>query len=108
MGEQMNKLVAAVAAAQPRTIVVLCNGAPVGMPWLTSVPAVLEMYLGGQASGGAMVDLIFGHTSPSGKLAETFPIAAEDNASHAHFRNHPSQVCALQPDDTPLPTPPSL
>ena len=39
-----------------------------------------------------MADLIFGAISPSGKLAETFPIACEDSASHPYFRNHPSQL----------------
>ena len=47
--EQMDALVAAVTAAQPRTAVVLCNGAPVEMPWVAGAKAVLEMYLGGQA-----------------------------------------------------------
>ena len=92
MPPQMDALVAAVAAAQPKTVVVLCNGSPVTMPWLNDTAAVLEMYLGGQASGAAMADLIFGRVTPCGKLAETFPLAAEDCASHAHFMNHPSQV----------------
>ena len=45
-----------------------------------------------QASGAAMADLIFGSASPCGKLAETFPLRAEDCASHPHFMNHPSQL----------------
>jgi beta-glucosidase len=81
MPRQMDALVAAVCAAQPRTVVVLCNGSPVTMPWIASCQALLEMYLTGEASGGAMSDLIFGVACPSGKLAETFPLAAEDCAS---------------------------
>ena len=46
-------LIEAVAAVQPNTVVVLHNGAPVEMPWLSKVKAVLEAYLGGQAVGGA-------------------------------------------------------
>ena len=45
---QVNELIFAVAAAQPRTVVALCNGAPVEMPWVGEVPAILELYLGGQ------------------------------------------------------------
>ena len=48
MPAQMDAVVAAVIAAQPRTAVVLCNGAPVEMPWVAGAKAVLEMYLGGQ------------------------------------------------------------
>ena len=92
MPAQMDKLVAAVLDAQPNTAVVLCNGSPVCMPWVGSARAVLEMYLGGQASGGAMADVVFGKCCPSGKLAETFPLAAEDSLSHPYFMNHPSQL----------------
>lgn len=48
MPPQMDALVKAVAQAQPHTVVVLCNGSPVEMPWVGDVPAILEMYLGGQ------------------------------------------------------------
>ena len=46
---QVDRLILAVAAAQPNVVVVLCNGAPVEMPWVDDVRSVLEMYLGGQA-----------------------------------------------------------
>ena len=88
----MDALIEAVLAAQPRTVVVLCNGAPVRMPWLQRSAAVLEMYLGGQAAGGAMADLLFGARCPSGKLAETFPFEAEDGASQPFWSNHPQQL----------------
>ena len=73
-----NALVHAVAAANPNVIVILQNGAPVLMPWINEVPAVIEAYLGGQAGGPAIVDVLFGRTNPSGKLAETFPAALQD------------------------------
>ncbi|WP_439901385.1 beta-glucosidase family protein [Microbacterium azadirachtae] len=62
-----------------RLVVVLSNGSPVTMdPWHDRVDAVLEAWLGGQAVGSAVADVLFGRTNPSGKLAETFPLALED------------------------------
>lgn len=59
-------------------IVVLSGGSPIEMPWRTSVSAILHTYLGGQASGGAIADVIVGRYNPSGKLAETYPKRYED------------------------------
>ncbi|GJM75888.1 hypothetical protein HMSSN036_81040 [Paenibacillus macerans] len=50
----------AVAEAQPNLVVVLSNGSPVEMPWIGKAKAVLEGYLGGQAAGGAVADILFG------------------------------------------------
>ncbi|WP_062514678.1 glycoside hydrolase family 3 C-terminal domain-containing protein [Halobacillus sp. KGW1] len=83
--ENHRALIERVAAVQPNVIVVLSNGAPVEMPWLDEVPAVLEGYLGGQAFGGAVADLLFGDKTPSGKLAETFPVRLVDNPSYLNF-----------------------
>jgi beta-glucosidase len=66
-------LVAAVAAANPRTIVVVESGGPILMPWLSQVSAVLEAWYPGQSGGPAIADLLFGVTNPSGKLPITFP-----------------------------------
>ncbi len=82
---EQNALIAAVAAAQPQTVVVLHNGGPVTMPWLKDVAAVLEMYLAGEAVGEATVDLLFGDRNPSGKLAETFPLRLQDTPSYLDF-----------------------
>jgi beta-glucosidase len=87
-----NALIKAVAAANPRTIVVLSNGAPVEMPWLGRVGAVLEGYLGGQAGAGAAAEILYGYINPSGKLCETFPVNLEDNSSNAFFPGGPAQV----------------
>ncbi len=87
-----NALVAAVTAANPNTVVVLSNGSPIEMPWLADVPAILEIYLAGQAGAGATADILFGAANPSGKLAETFPLTQSDSASDAHFPGHPKQV----------------
>lgn len=80
-----NKLIEAVAEANPNTVVVLHNGAPVEMPWLGKVKSVLEVYLGGQAVGAATVKVLYGDVNPSGHLAETFPIKLSDNPSYLFF-----------------------
>jgi beta-glucosidase len=89
---QHDDLVAAVAAANPRTVVVLSNGAPVLMPWRADVSAILECYLGGQASGGAAVDALLGVVEPAGRLAETFPAARQDVAADPYFPGGTHQV----------------
>lgn len=66
-------------------VVVLSNGAPIEMPWIDKVEAVLEAYLGGQAAGGAVSDLLYGDVNPSGKLAETFPLRLADTPAHLNF-----------------------
>jgi len=85
-------LIEAVAAAQPNLVVVLSNGAPVEMPWIGSAKAVLEAYLGGQALGGAIADLLFGDANPSGRLAETFPVRLSDNPSYLFFPGEGNKV----------------
>ncbi|MBM3137559.1 MAG: glycosyl hydrolase [Chloroflexi bacterium] len=90
--EAHNALIEAIAEACPHVVVVLSNGAPVEMPWEPRVDAILEGYLGGQAGAGALADILLGKTSPSGKLAETFPLRLEDNPSHNHFPSGPRTV----------------
>lgn len=92
MPENQNALVDAVCAVNDRVVVVLHNGSPVEMPWADKVGGILEMYLGGQAVGGAAIDLLFGAVSPSGKLAETFPMHLEDNPSYLNFPGNGDQV----------------
>ncbi len=79
------QLIEAIAAVQPQTVVVLHNGSPVEMPWAGQVSAILEAYLGGQAVGQAVVDVLFGDVNPSGRLAETFPLKLEDNPSFISY-----------------------
>lgn len=80
-----NKLIEAVAAVNPNTVVVLHNGSPVEMPWIDKVAGVLEAYLGGQAVGIATVDVLYGNVNPSGRLPETFPIKLSDNPSYLFY-----------------------
>ena len=89
---QHNQLIQAVSAANPNTVVVLSNGAPVSMPWLSAPKAVLEGYLAGQAGGTAIADILFGAANPSGKLAETFPWAADDVLAGQWFPGKHRQV----------------
>ena len=83
--ECQNRLIRAVAEVQPNTVVVLHNGSPVEMPWITEVKAVLETYLGGEGVGKATVEVLFGRSNPSGKLPETFPLKLSDNPSYLNF-----------------------
>lgn len=92
MPDNQRQLIEAAAGVQERIVVVLCNGAPVEMPWLGSAKAVLEAYLGGQAMGGAAADVLFGDVNPSGKLAETFPHKLSDNPSHLNFPGEGDRV----------------
>jgi beta-glucosidase len=68
-----NSLISAVAAANPRTVVVLNTGSAVTMPWLNSVAGVFEAWYPGQEDGNAIAALLFGDVNPSGKLPVTFP-----------------------------------
>ncbi len=85
MPDCQNRVIEAVAEANPNTVVVLHNGAPVEMPWIGKVKAVLEAYLAGQAVGEAAVRVLFGDANPCGKLPETFPLKLEDNPSWLYY-----------------------
>jgi beta-glucosidase len=82
-------LIKAVGAAQPKTVVVLNNGASVAMSaWIDDVSAVLEAWMMGQAGGAAIADVLFGRVNPSGKLAETYPLRLADTPA---FLNWPGE-----------------
>lgn len=85
MPESQNRLIEEVAKVQPNVVVVLHNGSPVEMPWISKVRGVLEAYLGGEAVGEAECRILFGEVNPSGKLAETFPLQLEDNPSYLYY-----------------------
>lgn len=73
-----SELVAAVAAANPRTIVVVNSGGPVELPWRDEVAALLLGWFGGQESGHALADIILGAAEPAGRLAMTWPAVLDD------------------------------
>jgi beta-glucosidase len=71
-------LVRAVAAVNPRTVVVVNSGGPVVLPWRHDVPAVLLSWFGGQAAGAGLADVLFGDAEPGGRLPTTWPGAMAD------------------------------
>jgi beta-glucosidase len=91
-------LIAAVAKANPRTVVVLMTGGPVTMPWVHDVAAVLEAWYPGESYGHAVARLLLGQANPSGRLPITFPVSERDlptapsldmwpgDASHIEYR----------------------
>ena len=83
-----NELVSAVATQNPNTVVVVNAGAPVTMPWIDEVAAVLHVWYPGQEYGNAVSDLLFGEGNPAGRLPITFPKHLEDTPA---FINYPGQ-----------------
>jgi len=77
-GVDEDALVQAVAKANPNTVVVLQNGGPLTMPWLTSVKGVVENWYPGQVDGNSIAPILFGDVDPGGHLPETFPKALQD------------------------------
>lgn len=78
-------LLQAVAAVNPKIVVVLYSGSVVETPWLDNCQALLYAALGGQAGAGAVADALAGKVNPCGKLAETWPLAYADVPSAADF-----------------------
>jgi beta-glucosidase len=94
-------LIAAVAAANPHTIVVLESGSPVTMPWVDAPAAILEAWYGGSDGANALGNILFGTVNPSGKLPNTFPLKEADlphptvtmpPPASAHFSSTASQL----------------
>lgn len=83
---QQVALIKAVTSVQPKTVVILNNGAPVVMSkWIDGTAAVLEGWMMGQAGGGAIADVLYGKVNPSGRLAETFPLRLVDTPAYINF-----------------------
>ncbi|MCM1989450.1 glycoside hydrolase family 3 C-terminal domain-containing protein [Oceanirhabdus seepicola] len=85
-------LIETLNKANKNVVVVLSNGSPIEISWLDNIKAVLEGYLGGQAGGGAIADILYGKVNPSGKLAETFPVKLRHNPSAINFPGKEDKV----------------
>lgn len=82
-------LVERVVAANPRTVVVLQTGAPVALPWLDKVPAVLQAWYPGQECGNAIADVLLGQCEPGGRLTQTWPLRLADMVGHGSLAQYP-------------------
>ena len=80
----------AVAAANPRTIVVMETGGPAAMPWIADVGAAIEIWYPGVKGADALANILFGDVNPSGKLPATFPKSEADLPHPAIFGLNPS------------------
>ena len=87
-----NELIRRVAAANKKTIVVLNNGAPVTMPWLQSVPGLVETWFPGQEGGTALAQILCGDVNPSGHLPTTLAARREDYPDYGNFPGANGQV----------------
>lgn len=83
--ENQLELLDELAACNPNIIVVLSNGSAIDMKWKGKAQSILEAYLGGQAAGGAIADILTGVVNPSAKLAESFPMDLTDTSCHETF-----------------------
>jgi len=90
--DNQNRLVEAVAKANPNTVVVYCGGSAVTAPWLGRVKGFVCTYLAGQAGGTATANILLGSVNPSGKLAETWPLAEKDAPCAAYFPGYPKST----------------
>jgi beta-glucosidase len=82
-----DELIAAVTAVNPNTAVVIQSGTPVTMPWLSNTNALLQAWYGGNETGNAIADVLFGDVNPSGKLPLSFPHRNEDNPAFLNYRS---------------------
>ena len=85
LDDNQTKLVEAVLDANQNTAVVLVCGSSVELPWVDKAKVILVAYLGGQAAGGAVADILTGAVNPSAKFAETWPERIEHNPSYLSF-----------------------
>ena len=82
---RQDELVRRVAAANPRTVVVVNTGAPVDLPWVDDVAAVLQVWFGGEEMDGALADVLTGRAEPGGRLPVTIPKRLEHSPSHDNW-----------------------
>src|SRR5205085_1821453 len=101
--DNQDALVSAVAAANPRTIVVLETGGPVAMPWVGQAGAVLAAWYPGIRGAEALADILFGQVNPSAKLPLTFPRSDAD-LPHPKLPGSDLKAVPSRPGGPPFPT----
>lgn len=87
-----DSLISSVLAANPNTVVVIQSGTPVAMPWASQAKAVIQAWYGGNETGHAIADVIYGTVNPSGKLPLTFPKRVKDNPTYLNYRSEAGRV----------------
>lgn len=97
--QDQDRLIRAVADANPNTVVVLATGGPVLMPWLSQVDAVVQAWFPGEMQGSAIADVLYGDVNPGGKLPVTFPFS-EGQAEQIGVRNPSLQFNLTNPTTT--------
>jgi beta-glucosidase len=95
-----DNLIARLAEANPRLVVVLISGSPVSMPWLEKTSAVMQTWYGGSEAGSALASVLFGDVSPSGKLPCTYPKSLADEPAHqGGARTYPGENGTVHYDE---------
>lgn len=89
---RQDELVRRIVAANPRTIVIVNSGSPVAMPWIDTVPAVLQCWFGGQEMAPALTDVVLGSAEPGGRAPISFPHRIEHSPSFGNFPGGAGEV----------------
>ena len=87
-----DELIEAVLAANPNTAVIIQSGTPVTMPWRERASTLVQAWYGGNETGNAIADVVFGDVNPSGKLPLSFPIRNEDNPAFLNYNSDDNRV----------------
>jgi len=90
--ENQVRLLEAIAEVNEDVVVVLANGSAVSMPWAARARAIVEAWLGGQAGGSAVADVLTGAVEPGGRLTETIPLRLEDTPAFGNFPGEAHEV----------------
>ncbi|KAH7375385.1 beta-glucosidase [Plectosphaerella cucumerina] len=88
----LDELISAVGKANPNTVVVNQSGTPVTMPWIDDVAGLVQAWYGGNETGNAIADVLFGDVNPSGKLSLSFPRRLQDNPAFLNYRSEFARV----------------
>ncbi|KAK9238583.1 glycosyl hydrolase family 3 C-terminal domain-containing protein, partial [Lipomyces kononenkoae] len=89
---RLNDLIAAVAEVNSKVVVVNQSGTPITMPWLSNVAGLVQAWYGGNETGNAIADVLFGDVIPSGKLPLSFPVLNEENPAFLNYRSERGRV----------------